>query len=544
MYGGIFSTVANTTDQATQTMATNALFKVVLVPAPTVTLTSTASSPTSENPIPITATFSQPVTGLTTAEISVTNATVTNLQPVNPSGGLATIWTFDLVPLAPGSVAASIPAGAAQNSAGTNNTASNNFTITYQPATQTVGSFDPVTATWYLRTSNSSGPPTITPFAYGAPNWYPITGDWNGDGVTTIGVVDLSTETWYLRDLNSGGPPTITPFRYGAPGWIPVVGDWTGAGHTGIGVFDPATGNWYLRNEVSSGLPDAGAFSYGAPNWIPLAGNWSGTGHAGIGVFNPENANWYLRNELSSGPPDANPGSVPFAYGAAGWQPVVGDWTGTGSTGIGVVNPATATWYLRTTISSGPPTISPFAYGAPGWIGVVGTWQGAGLPQLAATGKPTAAATPLLTNAELHTEFAGALARLRADGIAPNVLAALSSIQLSVGTLTNHELAMSYVSANQVVIDASAAGYGWFVDQTPLQDQEFRSIDGESVAPKGSAAAGHMDLLTVLLHELGHFAGWTEVNPALHPDALMALTLGTGTRRTADLDTVFTGGWN
>lgn len=542
MYGGIFSTAANTEDQNKQTMATNALFKVVLVPAPTVTLSSTASNPTSENPISITATFSQPVSGLTTEGISVTNATVTNLQPVNPSGGLAATWTFDLVPQSAGTVSASIQAGAAQNSAGTNNTASNNFTVTYQPPAQTVGTFDPTTATWYLRTSNSGGPPTITPFAYGAPGWYPITGDWNGDGVTTIGVVDLSTETWYLRDVNSGGLPTVPPFRYGAPGWIPVVGDWTGTGHDGIGVFDPTTGNWFLRNETSGGLPDAGFFSYGAPGWFPLAGRWSATGHAGIGVFNPLNANWYLRNELSSGPPDANPGSVPFAYGAAGWQPVVGDWTGTGLSGIGVVNPATATWYLRNTISSGPPDIAPFAYGAPGWTGVVGTWQSPGLPRLAAAGKPTAATTPLLTNADLHTAFAGALARLRADGIAPNVLAALSSIQLSVGTLTNQELAMSYVSAHQVVVDASAAGYGWFVDPTPLQDNEFRSVNGAMTAKSDSLAAGHMDLLTVLLHEMGNFTGWTELDPTLNPDALMALTLRTGTRRADNIDAVFGGG--
>jgi hypothetical protein len=539
MYGGIFSTAANTTDQTTQTKASNALFKVVLVPAPTVTLSSAATNPTSAVPIPITASFSQHVTGLTAAGITVSNATVTNLQPVNPSGGLATTWTFDLAPLGPGAVSTSIHAGSAQNSAGTNNMASNNFSINYQPAAQTVGSYNPATATWYLRTSNSSGPPTITPFAYGAPDWYPITGDWNGDGVTTIGVVDLSTETWYLRDVNSVGPPTIPPFRYGAPGWIPVVGNWNGTGHSGIGVFDPSTATWYLRNEDSSGLPDAAVFSYGAPGWAPLTGNWSSIGHAGIGVFNPANANWYLRNELSAGPPDANPGGVPFAYGAPNWQPVVGDWAGTGLTRVGVVNPATQTWYLRNSLSSGQPDFTPFAYGAPGWIGAVGTWQAPGQPQLAASKPITASATALLTNTQLHLEVAGALARLRADGIAPNVLAALSSIQFSVGNLTNHELAMSYVGTHTVVVDASAAGFGWFVDQTPLQDNEFANFDGAITAKSGSLAAGHMDLLTVLLHELGHFEGWTELDPTLHPDALMALTLGTGTRRTQDLDQVF-----
>jgi streptogramin lyase len=125
----------------------------------------------------------------------------------------------------------------------------------------TVGIFDPATATWYLRNSNSSGPPNLGPFGYGAAGWIPVVGDWNGDSKATIGVVDPATMTWYLRNENSAGSPDVaTPFPYGAPGWIPVVGDWNGSGHTGIGVFDPSTGTWYLRNEDSPGLPDAGVF--------------------------------------------------------------------------------------------------------------------------------------------------------------------------------------------------------------------------------------------------------------------------------------------
>ena len=87
-------------------------------------------------------------------------------------------------------------------------------------------------------------------------------------------------------------------------------------------------------------------------------------------------------------------------------------------------------------------------------------------------------------------------------------------------------------------ISADAAGYGWFVDPNPLQDQLF--VNG--VAQAGSAAANRMDLLTVVLHEMGHFDGWTELDPATHPDALMALTLGTGQRRIQDIDAVFAAG--
>jgi hypothetical protein len=223
---------------------------------------------------------------------------------------------------------------------------------------------------------------------------------------------------------------------------------------------------------------------------------------------------------------------------------VAGDWFGQGRTTIGVVSPGTETWYLRNANSAGAPSVPPFNYGGPGWGAVVGDWDFPLLPQLASPGKTNpATAGQRLNDVQLHQAVQGAFARLRADGIAPNVLAALSTIQFTVGTLTNHELALSHLSTNQVVVDAGAAGFGWFVDATPLQDQEFSKNGGALTAKPGSAAAGHMDLLTVLLHEMGHFEGWTELDPTLHPDALMALTLGAGTRRTADIDVVFGSDW-
>ena len=48
---------------------------------------------------------------------------------------------------------------------------------------------------------------------------------------------------------------------------------------------------------------------------------------------------------------------------------------------------------------------------------------------------------------------------------------------------------------------------------------------------RGGPAAGKMDLLTVVEHELGHELGLNDVDPGTHPGDLMASTLPTGTRR-------------
>ena len=77
-----------------------------------------------------------------------------------------------------------------------------------------------------------------------------------------------------------------------------------------------------------------------------------------------------------------------------------------------------------------------------------------------------------------------------------------------------------------IFIDANAAGFGWFVDETPSESSEFRNIDGELIAKQSSPAFGRMDLLTAVLHEIGHLLGYEHGD-----DALMNATLEAGQRK-------------
>lgn len=61
----------------------------------------------------------------------------------------------------------------------------------------------------------------------------------------------------------------------------------------------------------------------------------------GIGVFDPATGTWYLRSEASAGAPNVGV----FQFGAPGWIPVVGQWDGVGVDRIGVVDPTTNTLY-------------------------------------------------------------------------------------------------------------------------------------------------------------------------------------------------------
>jgi hypothetical protein len=304
-----------------------------------------------------------------------------------------------------------------------------------------------------------------------------------------------------------------------------VTGDWNNSGRTGIGAFDPATATWYLRTEDSAGVPDAGVFRFGVAGGVPVVGDWAGTGHLGIGIFDPATFTWYLRSSATAGPPDVGV----FQYGGIGFKAVAGDWAGAGHAGIGVFDPSTATWYLRAEPNAGAPDAGQFAYGGTGWLPVVGPFPAPHL--FAADGEGPGA--DALTGDQLRAAIAGALARLSAAGVDPGLLGSLASAGFAVGDLPPGVLGQADVAAGRAVLSADGAGRGWFLDSTPLQDEEFAPGAPLRARP-GSAAAGKEDLLTAVLHEMGHLAG--------RPDAdtgLMAGALAAGTRDLAGLDLVF-----
>ena len=81
------------------------------------------------------------------------------------------------------------------------------------------------------------------------------------------------------------------------------------------------------------------------------------------------------------------------------------------------------------------------------------------------------------------------------------------------------------------MLDSDAAGHGWFIDSTPTQDEEFVSFDSTLRATESSPAAGRMDLLTVVMHELGHVLGLADTDGPAGDSDLMIGTLLTGMRR-------------
>ncbi|TAM62262.1 MAG: matrixin family metalloprotease [Rhodanobacter sp.] len=87
----------------------------------------------------------------------------------------------------------------------------------------------------------------------------------------------------------------------------------------------------------------------------------------------------------------------------------------------------------------------------------------------------------------------------------------LTGAQIRYANLPGMALGQEESGTHSVVItlDETASGYGWFIDATPADNTEFlpTSNPNEWIAKADSAAAGKMDMLSVLLHEYGHALG-------------------------------------
>ncbi len=242
-----------------------------------------------------------------------------------------------------------------------------------QKQAQTIGLFRPTGNSFFLRNTNSFGPPDIQ-YAFGAPGDKPVIGDWNGDGVMTVSLYRPSTSTFFLRNTNSLGPPDIilAGFGDGPGGDIPIAGDWNGDGTWSIGVFRPSTSTFFLRNSNTLGTPEIiVAFGNGPGGDLPLVGDWDGNGTTTIGIYRPSTNSFFLRNTNSLGPPD-----IQFTFGAPGDIGIAGDWDGNGTVTVGLFRPSSNTFFLRNTNTLGPPDITISNFGTAGDQPIVGDWDG------------------------------------------------------------------------------------------------------------------------------------------------------------------------
>jgi hypothetical protein len=154
------------------------------------------------------------------------------------------------------------------------------------------------------------------------------------------------------------------------------------------------------------------------------------------------------------------------------------------------------------------------------------------LPQLAAEGEGPGGAAPL-TQQELAPILTAAVQRWIATGFPVPDVQRLESVTAQVADLPSRYLGGAVLGATTIYLSPDAADYRWFIDPNPMTNTAFpQTVTMTQLQAAGSSPpAGHEDLLTVVMHKLGHTLGLDDLAPSQAPTDLMTQTLATGVRR-------------
>jgi hypothetical protein len=389
----------------------------------------------------------------------------------------------------------------------------------------------------------------------------PVTGDWDGNGTDDLGM--FSGGYFYLDTTGNGawdkvsGGDTFRDFGINAirSTGTPVIGDWEGNGTddlgmhtdgyfyldtTGNGVWDKVSGGDTFRDFGIHGIRSTG---------VPVVGDWDGNGTDDLGLYT---TGYFYLDTTGNGVWDKVSGGDTFRdFGINSLRstatPVVGDWDGNGTDDLGLY--AAGYFYLDTTGNgvwdkvSGGDTFRDFGINAIRSTGtpVIGGWAG-GTPLLARGGPAVSSeAAEELTRDALAPIVDQALAMWAAAGLDDAELQRLQNVQVRIADLPGARLGEAL--GTTITMDADAAGYGWFIDATPTANEEFGpQVSQGFLADTHGPAADRIDLMTAVLHEMGHVLGHGDEYDGMFLDDVMNGRLPAGVRRLPEqIDLLFAG---
>ncbi len=170
---------------------------------------------------------------------------------------------------------------------------------------ESLGLFDAVSRRFALFDSLADGSPdeALALEWNGARHILPISGDWDGNGVTDLGFYDPHRRVFgLLADRADGAVDIRVPANSWRPWLSPVVGDWDGDGRDDLALYDRFARRFSLLGPGGGRVVRTLQLSERRScEMRPFAGDWDGDGRDELGLLDPRRRTIHLLRSKATG---------------------------------------------------------------------------------------------------------------------------------------------------------------------------------------------------------------------------------------------------
>jgi len=214
-----------------------------------------------------------------------------------------------------------------------------------------------VTDSGGLTAQDSEGVDVIDP-NQSRSDFYPVLGDFNGDGVTDIGLHNNSSGVWEIAISDDGNFTSAPDWLSGfgdSKDWLTLGGDFDGDGYNDIGIYNNTTGECRIAFSNGSSFDiqqdEWLTFADASYDWQPLTGDFNGDGKTDFGLYNKKSGT--LKVAASDGSSFGILDEKIPSFGGNDEVALAGDFNGDALPDIVIYNESSGDWSVAFNVGSG-----------------------------------------------------------------------------------------------------------------------------------------------------------------------------------------------